>query len=144
MVRAGDTLRLTSRYSGRGLAAGSSPWHGGVMGLVYLAAVASETPKQQCLEKLHYDCGLPPYNTEQACLGCAAHFHDDLAAHQCTAQVVAAECGKTDGGGNIVVPDALDRMAFSVVQTNSTVYTSTMTSPEGRWFAGQSHLACKP
>lgn len=132
-VRAGDTLRLTSHYSNRGLVSGSSPWHGGVMGLVYLAAVASETPKQQCLEKLHYDCGPPPYTTKQACLGCAEHVHADLAAHHCSEQIVAAECAKTHGGGNVVVPDTLDRMTFSFVQ-KTRVGVFTVTSPEGNWF----------
>ena len=31
VVRAGDTIRVTSYYSNRGLVAGSNPWHGGVM-----------------------------------------------------------------------------------------------------------------
>lgn len=45
-----------------------------------------------------------------------------------------AECTKTAGGGNVVMPDALDRMRFSmVVKGKKNVFT--VTSPEGRWFA---------
>ena len=63
--------------------------HGGVMGLVYLAAVASDSPKHACLEKLHYDCGIPPYSTEGYCLDCAVHFKTDLEAHRCSDAVIA-------------------------------------------------------
>lgn len=45
-----------------------------------------------------------------------------------------AECTKTAGGGNVVMPDALDRMRFAVVvKGKKTVFT--VTSPDGRWFA---------
>ena len=48
--------------------------------------------------------------------------------------MVTAECAKTNGGGNVVAPDMLDRMTLSVVQqTLKTVFT--VTSPEGKWFA---------
>jgi len=48
-VLAGDRIKITSVYDSRTIA-GGHPWHEGVMGLIFVAAVAHLTPEQQCIE----------------------------------------------------------------------------------------------
>eukprot|EP00040_Diaphanoeca_grandis_P005251 m.32022 g.32022 ORF g.32022 m.32022 type:complete len:572 (+) comp16568_c1_seq1:1635-3350(+) len=129
-ISAGDQLRITSYYSNRGLA-GGKPWHSGVMALVYLAAVTSQTAKDRCLERLHYECGVPPYSYD--CLGCAQNFEADLLEHGCTIPVVKAECSKTAGAGNIPAPDEVHSMSLQTIQRDTGTLIN-ITAPVGGWF----------
>jgi len=137
-VAAGDQLRITSYYSNRGLANGK-PWHSGVMGLVYLAAVTSQTKEQECLERLHRLCGAPPY--AYSCLNCAKQAEGDLLAHGCTIPMVKAECSKTTGAGSVPAPNEVSNMTFFSIQTDAGVLLN-LTGPVGGWIAiGLNNLA---
>jgi len=132
-VLAGDSLHITSLYTSRGIS-GGHPWHSGVMGLVYVAAVADPLPKQVCLNRLHILCGEPPYPTAESCNQCALKHQSDLASSNCTKPMVVKECNKTDQGGNIPPPDQVHNMSLKFIQLPDKLLVE-VTSPSGSWFA---------
>eukprot|EP00039_Didymoeca_costata_P018082 m.332058 g.332058 ORF g.332058 m.332058 type:complete len:567 (+) comp16865_c0_seq1:161-1861(+) len=133
-IQAGDQLRLTSYYNNRGLP-GGDPWHSGVMALVFVAAVATLPPEQNCLTRFHFDCGVPPYNSKEQCLGCAQYMESDLVDHNCTKAIVEAECSKVHKAGLIPTPDEVSDMELQVIPINQSTTFVNVTGPKDKWFA---------
>jgi hypothetical protein len=131
-VKKGDELKLTSVYSGKTLP-GGNPWHGGVMGLVFLAAVATPDPQAMCLTALHDMCGPPVYDSGQACLSCAKQAEKWL--HGCTEAWVRAECAKNHDDGNFPPPPSVSGMHFHILPADGTKtrFQANLTCPSSGW-----------
>lgn len=132
VVKKGDGLVLTSVYTSRGLAGGVG-YHQGVMGLVFIAAVAAPDLEAECMAELHFVCGTPVYPSNKYCLTCAAEEHKRLEAAHCTVEMVQKECSKNNDDGNIPAPDAVKGMHLEVRQQTPSTYLWNLTCPVASW-----------
>eukprot|EP00048_Salpingoeca_helianthica_P015213 m.225645 g.225645 ORF g.225645 m.225645 type:complete len:621 (-) comp16751_c0_seq1:205-2067(-) len=131
----GDKIKLHSVYDSRAIP-GGHPWHEGVMGLVFMAAVAKLTPQQTCLEMLHVFCGIPPYYFSKYCYSCAQYFQQDLINAGCTADMIANECNQTSNGTSVIpTPAGVDDVYLQLnTDEEGTRTWANLTGPAGSWF----------